>query len=199
MTAGFWWVLLSIAAYGFIHSLLASRLAKLGFERWLGRRIKRYYRLFFSFMALLTFLPVLAVAYFLPDKRIYSIPFPWVALTVLVQLAAAAGLVYGVMQTGVNRFVGLDVALDPHKGRRDLVVTGLYRYVRHPLYTLSFIVLWLMPVMTWNLLALNLGVTAYFIIGSRYEEDKLIGEFGPAYIEYRRRTPAFLPRLTRKN
>jgi protein-S-isoprenylcysteine O-methyltransferase Ste14 len=54
-----------------------------------------------------------------------------------------------------------------------------------------------MPVMSWNLLALNLGVTLYFIIGSRFEEDKLLDEFGEAYAEYRRRTPAFLPRLFR--
>ncbi|MFN7037866.1 MAG: methyltransferase family protein, partial [Bellilinea sp.] len=80
---------------------------------------------------------------------------------------------------------------------RDKGTWGLYRWVRHPLYTCSLLFLWLMPVMSWNLLALNLGVTLYFIIGSRFEEDKLLDEFGEAYAEYRRRTPAFLPRLFR--
>lgn len=198
MTAGFWWVLLATAAYGLIHSLFASRLVKLAFERLFGLRVKRYYRLGFSLMGALTILPVLALAYLLPDERIYAVPLPWVVLTGLLQLAGALGVVYAVSLTGLARFIGLDTVIDPQAGRRDLVAKGLYRYVRHPIYTSAMLFIWLMPVMTWNLLALNLGITAYFIIGSRYEEDKLIGEFGPAYIEYRRRTPAFLPRLTRK-
>ncbi len=197
MTAGFWWILLSLVVYGVIHSVLASGWIKLGFERWLRLGVKRYYRLGFSLMALITILPVLALVYFLPDRRIYTIPLPWSALTVLLQMAGLAGIVYGVGQTGFMRFFGIDLALDPQAGRRDLVGGGLYRIVRHPIYTCTFIFLWLTPVMTWNLLALSLGVTVYMIIGSRFEEDKLIAEFGPAYIEYRRRTPAFLPRLTR--
>ncbi len=197
MTSGFWWVLLVVAMYGVVHSLLASRLAKLALERWLGRRVRRYYRLGFSLIAMVTFLPVLVLGIFLPDRRIYSIPLPWFALTVLLQMASLVGLLYSVRQTGPARFLGLDTALDPGEARRDLVARGLYRHVRHPLYTCTLLFLWLMPVMTWNLLAFNLGVTAYFIIGSRFEEDKLIEEYGPAYIEYRRLTPAFLPRLNR--
>lgn len=197
MTSGFWWVLLAAAAYGVIHSLLASRRAKRLLERWLGESVRRYYRLGFSVLAGLTFLPVLALVWLLPDRRIYAVPAPWSWLTALFQVASLAGLAYGVLLTGPTRFLGLDLVLDPGRSRRDLVVRGLYRYVRHPLYTCTMLFLWLIPVMTWNLLAFNLGVSAYFIIGSRYEEDKLIEEYGQAYVEYRRRTPAFLPRLKR--
>ena len=197
MTSGFWWVLLAVAAYGAIHSLLASRRAKRMLEGWLGEGVRRYYRLGFSILAGLTFLPVLALVWLLPDRWIYAVPPPWSALTALLQLAGLAGLVLGVLQTGPTRFLGLDQILDPLHSRRDMVVRGLYRYVRHPLYTCALLFLWLMPVMTWNLLAFNLGVSAYFIIGSRYEEDKLIEEYGQAYVEYRRQTPAFLPRLKR--
>jgi len=199
MSSGFWWVLLATAVYGALHSLLASRLAKLAFERWLGRQVRRYYRLGFSIFAMVTFVPVLVLEIFLPDRRICSIPLPWFMLTVLLQMVALLGLVHAVQQTGPSRFLGLDTTLDPQEARRDLVVHGLYRYVRHPLYTCTMLFLWLMPVMTWNLLAFNLGVTAYFIIGSHFEEDKLIDEYGQAYIEYRRRTPAFLPRLRRSD
>lgn len=197
MTSGFWWVLLAAAAYGAIHSLLASQRVKRSFERWLGEGVRRYYRLGFSILAGITFLPVLALVWFLPDRRVYAVPVPWSALTALLQLVSLAGLIYGVLQTGPTRFLGLDLVLDPGGSRRDLVVRGLYRFVRHPLYTCTMLFLWLIPVMTWNLLAFNLGVSAYFIIGSRYEEDKLIEEYGQAYVEYRRRTPAFLPRLKR--
>jgi len=197
MTTGFWLCLLSVGLYGVLHSLLASRTAKRVAERWLGRNTKRFYRLGFSMMAVVSLLPVLILLALLPDQRIYVIPFPLNLLTGLLQLAGAAGLVYGVLQTGAQRFVGLDLAADPRALNRPapFITAGLYRWVRHPLYTCSLLFLWLIPVMTWNLLGFNLGVTVYFILAIRYEEDKLIDEFGQAYIEYRRRVPAFIPRL----
>ncbi|MEN4010621.1 MAG: isoprenylcysteine carboxylmethyltransferase family protein [Chloroflexota bacterium] len=197
MTSGFWWILLAMALYGALHSLLAARRLKRWAEARWGASARRYYRLLYSLVAGLTLLPPLALVAILPDARLYAIPLPWSLLTGLLQLAGLAGVIYGVAQTGAGRFVGLDSALDEGALRRPapFVDHGLYRWVRHPLYTCSLLFLWLMPVMTCNLLALNLGVTAYFIIGSRFEEDKLLDEFGEAYAAYRRRTPAFLPRL----
>ncbi len=200
MTGSFWLILFSIILYGALHSWLAARRTKQWAEARFGERIRRYYRLFFSVLGAVTLLPPLALVALLPDRLIYAIPFPWFILTGLLQLAGLAGLVYGVSQTGAMRFIGLDTALDETALRRPprFVTGGLYRWVRHPLYTCSLLVLWLMPVMSWNLLALNLGVTLYFLIGSRFEEDKLLDEFGEAYAEYRRRTPAFLPHLFRR-
>lgn len=199
MTPGFWLILLSMALYGALHSLLASRRVKRWAETRFGVQIRRYYRLIFSMLGGLTLLPPLALTVLLPDRVIYTIPFPWYLLTGLLQIAGLAGLLYGVFQTGAMRFIGLDTAMDETALQRPprFVTNGLYRWVRHPLYTCSLLFLWLMPVMSWNLLALNFGVTLYFIIGSRFEEDKLLDEFGKAYAEYRRRTPAFLPRLFR--
>lgn len=197
MTFSFGWILLVMALYGALHSLLAARKVKQWAETRWGAPARRYYRLFYSLVAGLTLLLPLTLAAILPDTHLYAIPLPWSLLTGLLQLAGLAGLVYGVAQTGAGRFVGLDTALDEGALRRPVpfVDHGLYRWVRHPLYTCSLLFLWLMPVMTCNLLALNLGVTAYFIIGSRFEEDKLLNEFGDVYAAYRRRTPAFLPRL----
>ncbi len=197
MTSGFWWILLAMALYGALHSLLAARRLKRWAERRWGVGARRHYRLFYSLLAGLTLLPPLALVALLPDAPLYAIPLPWSLLTGLLQLAGLAGLVYAVTQTGALRFVGLDTTLDEGALQRPapFVERGLYRWVRHPLYTCSLLFLWLTPVMTCNLLALNLGVTAYFIIGSRFEEDKLLDEFGEAYAAYRRRTPAFIPRL----
>ncbi len=197
MQNGFGWVLLAVALYGLVHSLAASRTVKQWVQNRFGAQVMRFYRLGFSLMAGLTLLPVLYLAWRLPDQTLYTIPLPWAALTLLLQALGGLALLAGVLQTGAMRFIGMDTALDPSAAQQPprLVANGLYRYVRHPLYTGSLLALWFMPVMTWNLLALNLGITAYFIIGSRFEEDKLLDEFGPAYAEYRRRTPAFLPRL----
>ena len=73
----FIWIILAVGAYGTLHSLLASRRAKTLAERWLGEPGKRFYRLFFSIQAGVTFLPVLAAVFFLPDASIYTLPPPW--------------------------------------------------------------------------------------------------------------------------
>jgi protein-S-isoprenylcysteine O-methyltransferase Ste14 len=71
--------------------------------------------------------------------------------------------------------------------------------VRHPLYTAGLLFIWLIPVMTANLLALNIGLTMYLIIGALFEERKLVREFGEAYIQYRKNTPMLVPRPPRSS
>lgn len=196
---GFWWILLAGAAYGALHSLLAANHTK----RWVGRAfgqpfLKRYYRLFYTVQAGAALLPVMWLAGTLPDRTLYTIPAPWVWLTLALQGVAAAGLLAGVMQTGIFHFLGLSqfLEIDPQSGPprpERLVTAGLYRWVRHPLYTCSFVLLWLLPVLTWNSLALNLSLSAYLIIGALLEERKLVEQFGADYEEYRRRTPMLIP------
>jgi len=76
-----------------------------------------------------------------------------------------------------------------------MVTNGLYRYVRHPLYTAGLVIIWLIPLMTYNLLALILGLTIYIFVGAYFEERKLLLEFGDVYAEYRQRTPMLVPRI----
>ncbi|NOH03709.1 MAG: isoprenylcysteine carboxylmethyltransferase family protein [Chloroflexi bacterium] len=73
---------------------------------------------------------------------------------------------------------------------------GLYRLVRHPLYTFSLVFIWLTPVMSQNSLALYTGATLYLLIGAYFEERKLLRDFGEAYAEYKRKTPMLIPGLT---
>jgi len=196
---GFWWILLANALYGAPHSFLAANSTK----AWVAARFgehtyQRYYRLFFSVIGGLTFLPVLALVALLPDRPLYTILAPWVYLTLAIQALAVIGLIVGVMQTGALSFLGLRqwLAFDPQRSTpqpEKLVLDGLYRWVRHPLYTCAYLFIWLMPIMTWNILALNLGVSAYLWIGSIFEEHKLVEQFGRAYEEYRARTARIIP------
>lgn len=196
-------LLAACGLYGLIHSLLASHTAKRFAEARWGGAARRWYRLGFSLLGGLTLLPLLWLAWALPDRLLYQIPMPWVLLSGLIQLAAAGALLAGVTQTGALGFIGLRQAFDPAAagplivGRKkdELVVSGLYRRVRHPLYTCGLVILWLMPVMSWNLLALSAGLTAYILIGIPFEERKLLDEFGEAYADYRAHTPALFPRI----
>ena len=63
---------------------------------------------------------------------------------------------------------------------------------------LGNLVVILLPVMTINLLALNLGLTLYIVVGAVFEERKLVREFGDVYVEYQRRVPMLVPFLNGK-
>lgn len=76
-----------------------------------------------------------------------------------------------------------------------MVTNGVNRWVRHPLYTAGLVFIWLIPIMTSNLLALNLGLTVYLILGAIYEQRKLVREFGEQYIRYQERVPMLIPGL----
>jgi len=57
------------------------------------------------------------------------------------------------------------------------------------------IFIWFSPVMTYNLLALFIGLTIYIVIGAIYEERKLEREYGQSYRDYQARTPMLIPGL----
>lgn len=199
MQTGFIWILLSMALYGVIHSLLASCTVKRFSARVFGKIIIKYYRLFFSIIAVITFLPILALVVVLPDENIYRIPFPWVILTLTIQILSICGLFYGIYQTGFWNFLGVERLLYKNTKPRPMVISGLYRWVRHPLYTCSLLFIWFTPVLSWNILALNIGITAYFYIGTFFEERKLLDEFGQPYKEYMEKTPQFIPFINKKS
>jgi protein-S-isoprenylcysteine O-methyltransferase Ste14 len=194
MTISFWLILLAVCLYGLLHSLLASLTAKAHTRQWIGPVTDRWFRLAYNFIAAITLLPILFLPILIPDREIYTIPFPWVIITLAIQVLAVFALIVGLRQTGLSAFLGLRQLLLPEDTTPPrLVIDGLYRYVRHPLYTAGLLIIWLLPILSWNLLALNLGLTAYIFIGAHFEEQKLLREFGEAYAEYRNHTPMLIP------
>jgi len=199
MVTSAFWILLAVFIYGLVHSILASLGVKAHARQWLGPAADRWYRLGYNIFGAITLLPVLALPAILPDQPLYTIPAPWVYLALAGQVAAVVMLAVSVMQTGAWSFLGLKQAfLSGNESPHRLVQTGLYRWMRHPIYTAGLIFIWLMPVMTVNLLTLNVGLTIYFIIGAMFEERKLVREFGEEYLQYRKVTPMLIPRPPRK-
>jgi protein-S-isoprenylcysteine O-methyltransferase Ste14 len=179
---GFWWILLACGLYGAVHSILASYKVKQMVENWFGAGIHRWYRLLFSIQGGILLLPILVMALKMPDVLLYQIAFPWVLLSGAGQILGAAVVLYAIFQTGPGEFIGFSQAFG--RSRADstrapkLVTGGLYRWVRHPIYTGSLMVIWLLAGMSWNVLAFNLGLTVYLIVGIVLEERKLRAEFG---------------------
>lgn len=180
------------ALWGLIHSLTASLKMKEVVGKTFGVPLMNGYRLFYNSFSVITFIPILALATWLPDAPFYSIKEPWVNITVILQLLAVIFLAIGVFQTDVWSFIGLSQVMG-WQSNGNIVTGGLYKYVRHPLYSAGLVVLWLTPVMTINRLVLYLCLTLYIFIGVIFEERKLIREFGQDYLDYKSRTPMVIP------
>lgn len=78
---------------------------------------------------------------------------------------------------------------------RPLEARGIYRVIRHPLYTGTLLALWATPAMSRGHLLLAGVFTLYLAIGVRFEERDLERRHGAPYLAYRARVPGFLPRF----
>ena len=188
-------LIVASAVWGAVHSVLASHRTKDTALNAFGPGVMRGYRLLYNGFSFLTFLPLLIMAPLLPDKFLYSIPAPWLYLTLLIQVGAVIALLVGVLQTDVWAFIGLKQLISGDQTEGKLVTDGLYRLVRHPLYSAGLVIIWLAPQMTANRMVLVVSLTIYIVIGAIFEERKLLRDFGSAYAEYSARTPMFIPGL----
>jgi len=185
-------LLLALAIWGVVHSFLASHLAKDLFRLKVGSM--DFYRLAYNIFAGISFLPILYLMATLPNQLVYEVPSPWNLAMFGGQLLSAILLLIAFLQTGALSFIGLRQLYEEEKSGA-LVIHGLYKIVRHPLYTFSLLFIWLTPSVSQNSLTVYIGATLYILIGAYFEERKLLREFGVAYAEYKRKTPMLIPGL----
>jgi protein-S-isoprenylcysteine O-methyltransferase Ste14 len=74
-----------------------------------------------------------------------------------------------------------------------LVIRGPYRWVRHPMYLLTLVMIWTQPDLTADRLLFNLLWSGWLLVGSVLEERDLVAAFGEPYREYQRKVPMLLP------
>ena len=121
----------------------------------------------------------------------------WVVVRVVgaVLLAAgAAALVHAFVRFVVEGF-GTPAPVAPP---RRLVVGGLYRYVRNPMYLAVLAAIAGQALLLWQPILLPYAVImalafVLFVLG--YEQPSLQRQFGAQYEAYRRAVPAWWPRL----
>ena len=142
----------------------------------------RFYRLGYNVFSVLSFLPILWLRLTLPDQPLYRVPPPWNYLMFAGQATAVLLLLVGVLQTDTLAFVGLRQLFEEER-RGALVTRGLYRLVRHPLYSAGLLILWLSPAVTMNSFVIYLCLSAYLLVGAWFEERSRCASLG-------RRTPS---------
>jgi protein-S-isoprenylcysteine O-methyltransferase Ste14 len=115
-------------------------------------------------------------------------------------LMGVAGIVLCVLGIGLailgRASLGESWAMPAHEVRGELVTTGAYAYVRHPIYSGTLLamlgsaigqsVLWLLPLVVYG---------PQFILSARREERLLLEQFPQRYPAYMKRTKMLLPFL----
>jgi methanethiol S-methyltransferase len=191
-------VLLALAwiLYCVLHSVFASsKFKRLANDKM--RRQYKFYRLYYTVFAFAGFAIILFYQITMPTYRIFM---PNTVSLVVGIIIALAGLL--IMGTCILKYF---MQLSGVKGlienstNNELMMGGIHKIVRHPLYSGTFVFIWgllvVFPVV--SLLIADAIITAYTLIGLRFEEMKLEKEFGEAYKSYKRNVPMLIPKLVK--
>jgi len=180
--------------YCLLHSLLASTGVKQKLQQGLKENYK-YYRLFYTLFAFVFLVLLILYQIHIPTIELYK---PTVAIIVIGLIVGAAGL--ALMIVCIKKyFISLSglLSLVKDSGSSSLMITGIHRYVRHPLYLGTFAAIWgaflTRPFL--SLFIANAIITLYTLMGIRLEENKLRLEFGESYQSYQRSVPKLIPAL----
>jgi protein-S-isoprenylcysteine O-methyltransferase Ste14 len=113
----------------------------------------------------------------------------WRVAGFAAQLAAGVVTLVAARQLGMLRLAGVDQVLTASAS--DAVATlddsGLYGFVRHPIYLAWLVLVWVAPVMTGTRAAFAALSSIYLFVAVPFEERDLGRLFGAAYGDYSRR------------
>ncbi len=198
------------ALYFLAHSLLAGSGAKALAADLLGRRAAdALYRPFYLVQGVALLALLVAYVRRQPGRDLYRAEgFWWWALRAGqaggLGLLGWAALCVGLSHlTGWPGFAawwgGADVPPMPDGQEPSPAADGAMRtdgplgWTRHPLNWSLLVPFWLQPRMTTRLLAFNLVMTAYVVLGSLHAEAHMLRYYGEAYRAYQERVPFFAP------
>ena len=182
--------------YCVLHSVLASSKFKRLAHDKMGNQYK-FYRLYYTVFAFVGFALILCYQITMDSYRIFV---PNAISLVIGIVIALSGLL--IMFVCILKYFmqlsGLKGLIE-NRTNNELMITGIHKIVRHPLYTGTFIFVWgllvIFPVA--SLLIADTIITVYTLIGLRFEEMKLEKEFGEAYKSYKRKVPMLIPKLVK--
>lgn len=179
------------AIYFTLHSVLAAEWTKSQVASLAPEAVQAY-RVTYNVLALLMLLPMAAWIVLRPSPAVWSFEGPAAYLMDGLALAAVAGFLITSRCYAMDEFLGLRQLRGQGGDGGGLCISPLHRYVRHPWYFLGLVVIWSRDMDVLRLTS-ALMITGYLVIGSRLEEQKLIGWFGDIYRDYMARVPGLVP------
>ena len=180
--------LLLFSIFAIHHSLFARTRLKRVVHRLLPPALERSV---YSVVASVLFLSVCAWWQHVPG-RLYAVPAPWRWLGYAVQAAALVMTVLAARALDVLDLSGVRQVQAASSGapqaHHPLKTTGLFAFVRHPLYFAWALFVFSAPDMTLTRFTFAAVSTAYLALAIPFEERSLIDTFGKDYVLYRRQT-----------
>lgn len=166
---------------------------------WLSRRsllrpASHGFARFFAFEAILALLVINARYWFVEPFRVQQV-VSWLLLTV-----SAVLVIWGIVllrRFGRSRPATGGAPEFEWENTASLVTTGIYRYIRHPMYSSLLFLTWgtLLKSVSASTLALAVMATIALAATARIEEREDVARFGEDYRQYMKRTRRFVPFL----
>lgn len=176
-------------AYLTLHSVLASETLKRSAQQGLGKYY-RFYRLGYSIIATAGLVVLLIINGSIPAEYFFE---PSGIPRFFSLVLTTSGVI--IMQRAFRNYrLKAFLGFVPEENR--LRRSGILAWVRHPIYSGLILITLGFFLFIPNLPTLITcsSILLYLPIGIYLEEKKLIGEFGEAYVNYRKEVPALLPR-----
>ena len=190
-----------LAALWIVYCVLHSLFASLIFKKWMKCRMDKhfkFYRLYYTLFALIILAGIIFFQVSLSQKIIFKSNSFTLAFGGLVSITGLVIMTVCIWKYFIQ-LSGLRSLIEKRTGNK-LMLTGIHNYVRHPLYAGTFLFIWglLLLLPYWSLLIADSIITLYTLIGIRFEENKLVREFGKPYEDYQNEVPMIIPRFTAK-
>jgi len=187
ITLAILWIL-----YCLLHSVMASERFKSIAQRKMKKDF-RLFRLYYNLFAALSFVAIV----------LYQLTTQSSLLFIPVVFSISAGILIGMIGITImaiciaKYFKGLSglFTVEEKKPGGVLIISGIHKWIRHPLYFGTFLFIWggwiAYPLL--SLFISNCIITIYTLIGIRLEENKLIAEYGELYKTYQQNVPMIIP------
>ena len=186
---------ISLTFYYVLHSILANTKVKTFLvEGWIPQR---YYRLLFNITAIVLLFPILYFYQGITTHFIFeNMEIKYIGLGIAV--VGIFLLLFALSQYNLGEFSGIQQLRQATSPKPEsLKTTGFNAIVRHPLYFCGLLIIWggFLYRPTYLYLVMALVSTAYLYFGTKLEEEKLVNEFGDAYLAYQKNVGMLLPFL----
>ncbi len=175
------------------HSLMARK----PFRQRLSRTLPVQYT--GALYAVASGIAVLALVVFWQETA-YTLVSPQGPIRLILRaifVVAIAGVAWTIWALGLFVNFRLQPMVDDLRDKQSVsrLVTdrGPYRWIRHPLYLSSLLMIWSNPNLTLDRLLFNLLFTVWVIAAILLEERGLVATFGEAYRNYQREVPILIP------
>jgi protein-S-isoprenylcysteine O-methyltransferase Ste14 len=191
-------IALYLIGFATLHSLLASLRAKTMARGLMGSKVDPWYPIFFSVIAVITILPLIATLILFPGRVLYVFPSPWIWFLFLAQLLVGIGSLRAFLDAPHRFFIRAQLTETNSPAELQLGIKGIYCWIRDPFLLSGLLIIWLTPFMTENLLLVYLIITIYLFLGSLHWESRLLAQFGEAYVSYQTKVPRIIPRRNKR-